>query len=71
VGLGACAGVDCARISAQLAGRELGWDADRVRAELADLLDQGWRERRAVLDGAQLSQEELVRGSTGLLEVPW
>ncbi len=71
VGLGACAGVDCARIAAQLAGRELGWDADRIRAELADLLDQGWRERRAVLDRAQLAQEELVRGATGLLEVPW
>jgi glycerol-3-phosphate dehydrogenase len=71
VGLGACAGVDCARISAQLAGRELGWDADRIRAELADLLDQGWRERRAILDGAQLAQEELVRGATGLLEAPW
>jgi glycerol-3-phosphate dehydrogenase len=63
--------VDCARISAQLAGRELGWGAERVRAELADLLDQGWRERRAVLDGAQLAQEELVRGATGPLEVPW
>jgi glycerol-3-phosphate dehydrogenase len=71
VGLGACAGIDCARISAQLVGRELGWGADRIRAELADLLDQGWRERRAILDGAQLAQEELVRGSTGLLEVPW
>jgi len=71
VGLGACAGVDCARISAQLAGRELGWDAGRIRAELADLLDQGWRERRAIADGAQLAQEELVRGATGLLEVPW
>lgn len=70
VGLGACAGVDCARISAQLAGRELGWDAARIRAELQDLLDQGWRERRAVADGAQLAQEELLRGATGLLEVP-
>jgi glycerol-3-phosphate dehydrogenase len=67
VALGGCAGVDCARISAQLVGRELGWGADQVR----DLLDQGWRERRAILDGAQLAQEELVRGSTGLLEVPW
>jgi glycerol-3-phosphate dehydrogenase len=71
VALGACGGVDCARISAQLVGRELGWDADRIRAELADLLDQGWRERRVILDGAQLAQEELVRGATGLLEVPW
>jgi glycerol-3-phosphate dehydrogenase len=71
VALGGCAGVDCARISAQLAGRELGWDAARIRAELADLLDQGWRERRAIADGAQLAQEELVRGATGLLEVGW
>jgi glycerol-3-phosphate dehydrogenase len=69
VALGACAGVDCARISAQLAGRELGWDEGRIRAELSDLLDQGWRERRAVADGAQLAQEELLRGASGLLEV--
>jgi len=71
VSVGACAGMDCARLAAQLAARELGWDADRVRAELADLLDAGWRERRAVLDGAQLAQEELLRGATGPLEVPW
>jgi glycerol-3-phosphate dehydrogenase len=71
VGLGACAGLDCARVAAQLAGRELGWDADRIRAELSDLLDLGWRERRVVLDRAQLAQEELVRGATGPLEVPW
>jgi glycerol-3-phosphate dehydrogenase len=71
VALGACGGVDCARVAAQLAGRELGWDAGRIRAELADLLDQGWRERRVILDGAQLAAEELLRGATGLLEVPW
>jgi glycerol-3-phosphate dehydrogenase len=71
VGVGACAGVDCARIAAQLAARELGWDAERARAELADLLDAGWRERRAVLDGAQLAQEELVRGAHAAAEVPW
>ncbi len=57
----ACAGLDCARIAAQLAGRELGWTADRTQAELGDLLEQGWRERRTVLDGHQLAQEELVR----------
>jgi glycerol-3-phosphate dehydrogenase len=71
VAVGACGGVDCARVAAQLAGRELGWDADRIRAELADLLDAGWRERRAIVDGAQLAQEELLRGATGPLEVPW
>ncbi len=70
VALGGCAGLDCARIAAQLAGRELGWDEGRIRAELGDLLDQGWRERRVVVDGAQLAQEELLRGATGLLEVP-
>ncbi len=60
---GACGGLDCARIAAQLAGRELGWGAGRVRAELADLLDLGWRERRAVLDRHQLAQEELLRSA--------
>jgi len=71
VGVGACGGLDCARPAAQLAGRELGWTPERVRAELADLLDQGWRERRPVLDGAQLAQEELVRGAHGAAEIPW
>lgn len=61
--VGACGGLDCARTAAQLAGRELGWSAEQVRAELADLLELGWRERRAVLDGHQLAQEELLRGA--------
>jgi glycerol-3-phosphate dehydrogenase len=61
--VGACGGLDCARVAAQLAGRELGWGQAQVRAELADLLEVGWRERRAVLDGAQLAQEELLRGA--------
>lgn len=63
IGVGACGGLDCARGAAQLAGRELGWSAAQTRAELADLLELGWRERRAVLDGHQLAQEELLRGS--------
>ncbi len=60
--LGGCGGLDCARIAAQLAGRELGWSADQIRAELSDLLEVGWRERRPVLDGFQLAAEELLRG---------
>jgi glycerol-3-phosphate dehydrogenase len=60
---GGCGGLDCARPAAQLAGRELGWDAARVRQELADLLEVGWRERRAVLSGVGLAQEELLRGA--------
>lgn len=62
VGVGACGGSDCARAAAQLAARELGWDPEQTRAELADLLELGWRERRAILDGHQLAQEELLRG---------
>lgn len=63
--VGACGGLDCARVAAQLVGSELGWDGDQVRAELNDLLDVGFRERRAVLDGYELAQEELLRGSYG------
>jgi glycerol-3-phosphate dehydrogenase len=70
LGMGACGGLDCARVAAQLVGRELSWSAERTRAELLDLLDQGWRERRPILDGAQLAQEELLRGAHGAAEVP-
>jgi glycerol-3-phosphate dehydrogenase len=56
-----CGGLDCARLAAQLAAQELGWDADRLRAELHDLLEVSWRERRPVLDGWQLAEEELLR----------
>ncbi len=68
--VGGCGGLDCARVAAQLTGRELSWSADRTRAELSDLLDQGWRERRPVLDGYQLAQEELLRAAHGLAEGP-
>jgi glycerol-3-phosphate dehydrogenase len=61
--VGACGGLDCARVAAQLTARELGWDAERTRLELAELLEAGWRERRAVLGGPQLAQEELLRGA--------
>jgi glycerol-3-phosphate dehydrogenase len=59
----ACGGLDCARPAAQIVAQELSWSADQTRAELADLLEIGWRERRVVLDGHQLAQEELLRGS--------
>ena len=59
--VGGCGGLDCARPAAQLVARELGWDPDRTRAELADLLEVGWRERRPILDGWQLAGEELLR----------
>jgi glycerol-3-phosphate dehydrogenase len=71
IAVGGCAGLDCARGAAQLAARELGWSPEQARAELADLLDAGWRERRAILDGAQLVQEELVRGAHAGAGVPW
>jgi glycerol-3-phosphate dehydrogenase len=61
--VGGCGGLDCARVAAQLTARELGWPVERTRAELAELLEAGWRERRAVLGGPQLAQEELLRGA--------
>jgi glycerol-3-phosphate dehydrogenase len=61
LGVGGCGGLDCARPAAQVVARVLGWDADRLRAELADTLEAGWRERRSVLDGWQLAEEELLR----------
>jgi glycerol-3-phosphate dehydrogenase len=59
--VGGCGGLDCARPAAQVVARELGWSADQLRAELSDLLEVGWRERRPVLDGWQLAEEELLR----------
>jgi glycerol-3-phosphate dehydrogenase len=70
LGVGACAGLDCARLAAQLAGRELDWTPEQIRAELGDLLDAGWRERRAVLAGSAVVQEELLRHAVGLAGVP-
>ena len=61
LGLAGCGGLDCARLAAQLTAHELGWDAERLRAELHDLLEVSWRDRRPVLDGWQLAQEELLR----------
>jgi glycerol-3-phosphate dehydrogenase len=63
LGTAGCGGLDCARPAAQLVARELGWDPDRLRAELANLLEVGWRERRPVLDGWQLAEEELLRAT--------
>ena len=65
VAVGACGGSDCARLAAQLMAAELGWDPEQTRAELADLLELGWRERRAILDGHQLAQEDLLRAVHG------
>jgi glycerol-3-phosphate dehydrogenase len=65
---GACGGLDCARIAAQLMGRERGWSPEQTRAELSDLLDAGWRERRAVLSGSTLVQEELLRHAAAIGE---
>ena len=65
-----CGGLDCARLAAQLVAHELAWDAEQLRAELHGLLELNWRERRPVLDGWQLAEEELLRAvHRGLGEV--
>ncbi len=59
---GSCDGLDCAAPAAHLMAELLGWSPEHARAELAAFLDRRWTERRPVLTGVALAQEELVRG---------
>ncbi|MND06413.1 hypothetical protein D3C83_277690 [compost metagenome] len=43
----------------------LDWPPERTRAELAAFLDARWIQRRPVLAGPTLAQEEVLRGVAG------
>ena len=58
---GGCDGLDCAVPAAHHAAELLGWTPAQTRLELASFLDRRWAERRPVLTGANLAQEELQR----------
>jgi glycerol-3-phosphate dehydrogenase len=62
VGNGACDGSDCAATAAQVMGELLDWTAGRMRAERDSFLQQRWIQRRPVLAGLNLAQEEVLRG---------
>jgi glycerol-3-phosphate dehydrogenase len=61
VAAGGCDGLDCAAPAAHIMMELLGWGASRTHAELRALRDVRWTQRRPILRGAQLAQEELHR----------
>jgi glycerol-3-phosphate dehydrogenase len=68
VGAGSCDGSDCAVPAAHLMAELLDWSPDRVRAELRAFHDERWGNRRPVLTGRTLAQEERLRASTTLAD---
>jgi glycerol-3-phosphate dehydrogenase len=65
LGAGSCDGSDCAASAAQLMGELLDWSAPRIREECAAFLQRRWTQRRPVLSGVNLAQEEIVRDVYG------
>jgi glycerol-3-phosphate dehydrogenase len=61
LGVGGCDGLDCAAAGAHLMGELLDWPPARVRAEIAAFLQRRWTQRRPVLAGVNLAQEEVLR----------
>jgi glycerol-3-phosphate dehydrogenase len=61
VGAGSCDGLDCAAPAAHIMMELLEWTPAHTRAEIAAFRDRRWTQRRPVLRGAQLAQEELHR----------
>src|SRR5690606_18285052 len=65
LGAGSCDGLDCAAPAAHLMAELLDWPPERTHAEIAAFLDARWTQRRPVLAGATLAQEEVLRGVAG------
>jgi glycerol-3-phosphate dehydrogenase len=71
VGWGPCQGSRCALEAATIYGAERRLGIEQVYRELTEFLDARFIDRRAILSGAQLAQEELGRGqhfTTGNLD---
>lgn len=60
LGAGPCGGLRCALPAALVLAEELGRDAGWARAEARRFLEERYRSRRAVVDGAQFRYEALV-----------
>ena len=63
VGMGPCQGTRCAGAAMALFARERGLSSEEAHRELLDFLGARFRGKRSVLDGEQMAQEELCRGS--------
>ena len=62
LGTGACQGGCCAMRAAILLGQERNLQPAEVMAELKGFLNELWRARSPVIDGAQMAEEEMIRG---------
>jgi glycerol-3-phosphate dehydrogenase len=65
LGAGPCDGTDCAAPAAHLMMELLGWSPAETRAALAEFLQRRWTQRRPVLTGLNLAQEEIARATSG------
>ncbi|MEK6679980.1 MAG: glycerol-3-phosphate dehydrogenase C-terminal domain-containing protein, partial [Nitrospirota bacterium] len=59
LGMGPCQGMRCASTAAAILGDELGWDSVKIKEETVKFLQERWKGKRPLLDGAQIAQEEL------------
>lgn len=63
VGLGLCEGSRCATPAAALFARERKLEPKQAMAQLRDFLERRYHDRRPIIEGEQLAQEELERGN--------
>jgi glycerol-3-phosphate dehydrogenase len=61
LGLGACQGAGCAGAAAEVLAEELGWDAERTAAEVAEFAAERWRAVAPALSGQQLAAMQIHR----------
>jgi glycerol-3-phosphate dehydrogenase len=66
LGAGPCDGADCAAAAAHEMAALLEWTPVRTRSEIDSFFDERWNNRRPVLFGKTLAQEEMLRCSAGL-----
>lgn len=58
--LGPCQGTSCFHLAAQILGEELGYTVSRVFSQYARSLQKRWEQKRHILKGVALQQEELL-----------
>jgi len=63
LGMGPCQGTRCAGPAAALFAKERGLGSAEAHRELLDFIAGRYRGKRPVLDGEQVAEEELSRGS--------
>jgi hypothetical protein len=49
----------CTYKAAGILGDELGWNSAKIKEETLNFLQERWKGKRPLIDGAQIAQEEL------------